>query len=421
MRRDSRTPASRFEEIGVHSFRPPRIACKRESIVITRFDPAEEIYAFDHAGRFFTAWRNFRLYRRALDARVMEKHTDRRGRHPIRHRRFLSVTERSALIDDAASAAREALDALRRGTAELLWALPGPPDPERAARLVGAAARFDAAAAENDGRRFATVYTPVSILPPDRYLALVVQVTEGCHWNRCTFCSFYRDRPFRVKSVTDLAAHLDGLIAFFGDGLTLRRGVFLGDANALLLPSKDLEPRLDLIGSRLPEHTQDISAFIDVFTGHHKTAGDFAALRARGLRRVYLGVETGDDRLLAFLNKPQTAAEAVSLVRAAKAAGIGVGVIVMAGIGGRHYWQRHVEATLDLLGRMELGTGDVVYISGFTAPTQGPYADRARLEGIAPLDAEAVADQVEELRRGAMAVVGPGTRVAPYDIEEFLY
>lgn len=416
-----RTPAVRCEEIGVATARPPRIACKRESAVITRFDGAEEIYAFDHAGRFFTAWRENRLFRRALDGRVLEKYTDRRGRHPVRHRRFLGAGERAALVDDAAAAARATLEALRDGTAELLWALPEPPDRSWAQRMAAAAAAFDAREADVDGQRFHSVYTPVSILPPDRYLALVVQITEGCHWNRCTFCSFYRNRPFRVKPIADFAAHLDAIIGFFREGLALRRGVFLGDANALLLPADDLGPRLNLVAQRFPGHAQDVSAFIDVFSGHHKTVEDFSALRARGLKRVYVGVETGDDGLLALLNKPQTSMDAVGLVRSMKAAGLAVGVIVMAGIGGLGYWRRHVEATLGVLSRMALGTGDLVYVSAFTEPAEGPYAERARLEGLVPLDHAAVADQVEELRRGAARVVGPGTRVAPYDIEEFLY
>jgi radical SAM superfamily enzyme YgiQ (UPF0313 family) len=44
-----------------------------------------------------------------------------------------------------------------------------------------------------------SIYKPVSILPPDQYLALVVQATEGCSYNECSFCTFYRDRPFRIK------------------------------------------------------------------------------------------------------------------------------------------------------------------------------------------------------------------------------
>lgn len=403
------------------SERAPRVACKRESVVVTRFAPGEEIYAYDHAGRLFTAWRGHRLYRRALDGQVLEKHTDRRGRRPVTHRRFLDRPERAAFIDEAALAAGEALTAFRAGSAEVLWSLPVPEDRRLIEELVTAAARFDARAADTDSRRFDAAYTPVPILPPDRYLALVVQVTEGCHWNRCTFCSFYRDRPFRVKPLPEFRAHIDAVTDFFGRGLRLRRGIFLGDANALLLPAADLAPRLDHLASRLPDHARDLAAFIDVFTGHKRREAEFTALRARGLRRVYLGLESGCDDLLVFLNKPQTAADGIELVHAGKAAGLSVGVIIMAGVGARAFWTRHVDATIEALGRMRLGGGDLVYVSAFAAPAEGPYAERARAAGVEPLTGDQVADQVDELLLGARRVVGAGTRVAPYDIEEFLY
>lgn len=401
--------------------RPPRIDCKRESLVITRFGDGDAIYSFDHAGRLFAVWQRARLFRRALDGRAMEKFTDRRGARPRRHRRFLDPAERSTLIDSAAWAAAEALGALGSGKAELIWSLPGPPNAQKAAGLVEVAARFTAKAADADAQRFWAAYTPVSILPPDRYRALVVQITEGCHWNRCTFCGFYRDRPFRVKTVDEFAAHLEAVAAYFGAGLSLRLGAFLGDANALLLPADDLAPRLDLLACRLPDHATDVSAFIDVFTGHRRDATGFAALRARGLRRIYLGMESGDDATLAFINKPQTAAKAVELVCMAKSAGLSVGVIVMAGIGGQQYARQHVQATLNTLSDMPLGPGDLVFVSAFAAPEDGPYAERARTQGVAALTANEVEDQVDELMTGAGRAGGPGVRVARYDIEEFLY
>lgn len=413
-------PPRPCEESGVASA-AFRIACKRESTVITRFGPGEEIYAFDHAGRLFTAWRGNRLYRRALDGRTMEKHTDRTGRHPRRFRRFLEPAECRSLVEEAAATAREALAALSRSEAEVIWSLPGPERSEQVRQLVTAAGRFTAEAAEADRRRFESVYTPVAILPPDRYLALVVQVTEGCHWNQCTFCSFYRDRPFRVKPYEEFVRHLEDVIAFFGNGLSLRRGVFLGDANALLLPTELLVPRLDHLRGRLPGLAEDISAFVDVFTGHRRQSTDLAPLSGRGLRRIYAGLESGDDELLAFLNKPQTAAECVELVHVAKAAGLRVGVIVMAGIGGRAYWKRHVTATVATIAQMRLGAGDLAYVSAFEAPSRGPYAERARAAGIGALDQTEVADQADELLRAIAGVVEPGARVAPYDIQEFLY
>lgn len=401
--------------------RPPRVACKRESLVITVFDGEEAIYTFDHAGRFWSAWAGYRLYRRALDGRVMRKHTDRSGRHPRRHRSFLEDGARAAITDAAAGAAAAALDALREGTAEIVWSLPGDPDADRAAEFLEAAARFDAGTADADAQRYASVYAPVSILPPDRYRSLVVQVTEGCHWNRCTFCSFYRTRPFRIKPLDEFAAHLDAIRAFFGQGLTLRRGTFLGDANALLLPAGDLMPRMDLLARALPDHANDLAAFIDVFTGYRRDHRDLATLRARGLRRIYLGLESGDDELLEFLNKPQSAEEAIGLAHTARDAGLAVGIIVMAGIGGDAFWHRHVEATLAVIRAVELGAGDLLYVSAFAAPQAGPYAERAMAAGVKPLTEDEVWDQVDELVSGSKTALGPGARVARYDIEEFIY
>ena len=107
--------------------------------------------------------------------------------------------------------------------------------------------RWDWAALQADARRFGEIYRPVSILPPDQYLALVVQATEGCSYNQCTFCDFYRDRPFRVKSADELRAHIAAVQAFFGPALGLRKSLFLADANALVVPMPRLRAWLDVI------------------------------------------------------------------------------------------------------------------------------------------------------------------------------
>lgn len=107
-------------------------------------------------------------------------------------------------------------------------------------------------ALEADAIRFRSVYLPVPILPPDQYGALIVQLTEGCSYNQCTFCRFYRDRPFRAKTSEELRAHLRAVREFFGEGLRLRRSVFLADANALVLPPARLVDAFDLLHAELP-------------------------------------------------------------------------------------------------------------------------------------------------------------------------
>jgi hypothetical protein len=398
-----------------------RVTVTPSTLVLTAWNGGETIYTYDRSGRLFAGWVGQRLYRRALDNRVVEKHTIVVDglRTPVR--RQLDPDERDRFVDRAARAAAAAQVALARGEAELLWSAGGRPSVGDALRVVASAAAFDSSAARQDARRFEAVYRPVGILPPDQYLAVVVQVTEGCHWNRCTFCTFYRGVPFRVKSQDELRAHLDAIRQFFGDGLSLRRGVFAGEANALVLPTPDVVARLELIQAWAGGGTRPVTAFLDIFTGKKKSADDYAALRRCGLRRVYVGVETGDDDLLRLLNKPQQARDALDLVRTLKAAGLQVGVIVMAGVGGRRFAETHVARTLRLLNALPLDEGDLIYLSAFAQRPESAYAATARLYGLEPLTPREVQDQIRRLREGLRFPRPGGPKVARYDVDEFLY
>lgn len=401
-----------------------RLTVKDDAVVITLGADNESIYTYDRAGRLFAAWVNQRLYRRGLDNRLIEKHTVRASglRTPVR--RVLDEKEKDDFLDRAAQGACDVEDALGRGRVEILWSAKSTPSFGEALRLVAEAAAFDAQAARLDAERFATVYRPVGILPPDQYLALVLQVTEGCHWNRCTFCTFYRQIAFRVKPISELEHHLDAVTRYLGEGVSLRRSIFLGEANALALPTDDLAARLDLItrwfatnGTR----SKHIYSFLDIFTGQHKTAQEFAELRQRGLQRVYVGIETGDDALLAFLNKPQRAADAAALVSTLKRSGLEVGVIAMAGVGGAEFAESHTAKTVDLLNRLPLDAHDLIYLSAFVEHPHADYVAAARARGIRALSPPVIHAQLRAIRNGLRFAPRTGPRVARYDVEEFLY
>ena len=144
-----------------------RITVKDDALAVTRTGGEEEIFTYDRAGRLFAAWIAQRFYRRGLDGRVLEKHSTREGAHRIGHRRILSPQEADRLVDHAASAAAQALSQLARGEAELLWTASTAKSMGEALRLGAAAAAFDTEAAHRDAARFAGVYRPVGILPPD--------------------------------------------------------------------------------------------------------------------------------------------------------------------------------------------------------------------------------------------------------------
>jgi radical SAM superfamily enzyme YgiQ (UPF0313 family) len=358
-------------------------------------------YSFDLAGRLIGAFLGGVNYRRGLDNRVLSKW---RGADGVRQRRWLSPDEARRFLTEAYDLAH----LVAQTTAE----------PELAVLQ-----RWDWAALLADARRFGEIYRPVSILPPDQYLALVVQATEGCSYNQCTFCDFYRDRPFRVKSADELWAHIAAVQAFFGPALGLRKSLFLADANALVVPMPRLRAWLDVIAeARILPEGAGIYSFMDAFDVHRKTPDEWAELAARGLRRVYIGMETGDDGLLRWLRKPGTAADVTEAVSLLKRAGIAVSVIIMTGVGGERYAAAHVCGTITMLNAMPLGAGDLVYFSPFVAQPGSEYGSLAATEHIRSLSDTEIAAQ-EVAIRGALQPHDPKhpPQFSRYDIREFIY
>jgi len=267
-----------------------------------------------------------------------------------------------------------------------------------------------------EAERFARVYKPISILPPDHYLSIVLQATEGCTWNRCTFCSFYQDRPFRAKSTDEFAEHVAAVRRFLGRGVLMRKGVFLADGNALALSHARLEPMFRLVRQAFPAHR--IYSFVDLYTGERRPVDEWRHLVQLGLHRVYIGMETGLDELLKFLNKPGSQEELSAFVADLKQAGAAVGLIVMVGVGGVQYREAHARATLAAVARMPLGREDLVYLSPFIEHPGSVYAARRQEAGLTPLTP---AETETELRRLATSLRAGGVRAARYDIREFIY
>jgi len=274
--------------------------------------------------------------------------------------------------------------------------------------LLEAAARFDRAASRADAERFRALYRDVAILPPDQYNALVFQATEGCAYRGCLFCDFYRDRPFRAKSPEEFAAHVEAVLAFHGEGWRQRRFVFLGEANALGLPTKTLSAMLRVVRERV---ALPVGSFVDAFTRRP----DFAVLAPLGLRRVYVGMETGCDELLRWLRKPATAESVTATVNAAKAAGLVVGVIVLLGAGGERFSESHVRETVRVLNALPLGKGDYIYFS--------PLVVRPGSRYDAPLLSPELMQQQERAIRVGLRFDGGRGRpyLAHYEIESFVY
>ena len=228
-------------------------------------------------------------------------------------RRELPPAERDALLARVFADLRALADAVPRLDLS-------PADRRYLAEALALVLDFGPDRLAADGALFRALYQPVSILPPDQYLALVLQATEGCSWNRCTFCGLYRDRAFRIHSPESFRDHCARVRDFFGEGMSLRRGIFLADANALIIPQARLvaifRDRAGIFRACRTVRARSIRSSARS-TWTRKSAEDWADLHALGLKRAYIGLETGDDDLLRFLNKPGTVQDAIEAVRGA--------------------------------------------------------------------------------------------------------
>jgi len=165
--------------------------------------------------------------------------------------------------------------------------------------------------------------------PPSEARSLIFQVTLGCSWNRCLFCAMYRTKTFVVrpfedieKDVTEMAWRYPGT-----------RKIFLADGDPLAAPADFLIRVLDLMNQRFP-NLERISTYAGPTNLKNKTIEELRELKARKLDVLYLGIETGNDKLLKKIKKGATANQIIDVSRKAIEAGLRMSTFIILGLGG---------------------------------------------------------------------------------------
>lgn len=208
---------------------------------------------------------------------------------------------------------------------------------------------------------------PVEILPPDRYCDLVVFPTLGCPNGQCSFCAFYRQRPFQILSSKDYEDHLEAVKTLFGRSLGLRTGLFLGSANALAMPQNKLLETIKLTKESLEGWLwpRGLAAFWDPDHSPQRSVLDWQDLMDAGLTRVFVGLETGWPELREKLGKSADLEQLVNRLSRLKESGTGLGIIVLSGISQSPSAATHHRLTTEVIKLLDLGQKDIVYVSPF--------------------------------------------------------
>ncbi len=185
--------------------------------------------------------------------------------------------------------------------------------------------------------------------PPSEADSFILQATLGCSFNRCSFCSMYRTKHFAIRPLDQVQAEIRTVARAY----PASRRVFLADGDALAAPTEHLLTLLYSLRSAFPR-LERVSSYALPANLLKKSVEELTQLRESGLALLYYGIETGSADLLKRITKGATPKAMITGLSKAKQAGLRISATVILGLGGQAYWREHIDATADLVNRVEL-------------------------------------------------------------------
>ena len=227
------------------------------------------------------------------------------------------------------------------------------------------------------------------IRPPSEAYSLLIRATRNCPWNRCQFCAVYKGQKFELRPAEEVLKDIETAKAIADEikGLTWRTGyggrlkevaatvynqyqhnagvrnvalwlwaggefAFLQDANTLIMRTPDLVTVIRFLKETFPEITR-ITSYARSKTAAKKPLEDLKQLKDAGLSRLHIGLESGSDLVLSYMEKGVTGDEHIEGGKKVKEAGISLCEYVMPGLGGRRMSSDHVTETARVLNEID--------------------------------------------------------------------
>jgi radical SAM superfamily enzyme YgiQ (UPF0313 family) len=227
------------------------------------------------------------------------------------------------------------------------------------------------------------------IRPPSEAYSLLIRVTRNCPWNRCQFCPVYKGQRFELRAAEDVIRDIETAKAIadeikelawrtgYGDRLrdvaaTIYNGyqhnasicnvalwlwaggesAFLQDANTLIMRTPDLVRVVSFLKQTFPELSR-ITSYARSKTAAKKSLEELKELKDAGLSRLHIGMESGSNIVLSYVEKGVTAEEHIIGGKKVKRAGISLCEYVMPGLGGRKMSSDHVLGTATVINEID--------------------------------------------------------------------
>ncbi|MDD6816789.1 MAG: radical SAM protein [Firmicutes bacterium] len=198
--------------------------------------------------------------------------------------------------------------------------------------------------------------------PPSEAYSLLVQVTIGCSHNKCTFCNMYKDKQFRVRNPQEVLEDL----AWAREKYRRVDRIFLCDGDALCLSNRKLLEILDYIRDHFPE-CERVTSYGRAQDALRKSDEELQELRAHGLSMIYLGAESGSQRVLDQVKKGETREELITGVQKLENNGLATSVTFISGLSGQDGWEEHAIESGKMIAEMNAS-----YVSLLTLMVEPP-------------------------------------------------
>ena len=269
------------------------------------------------------------------------------------------------------------------------------------------------------------------IRPPNEARSLLLRFTRNCPWNRCEFCPVYKGRKFSLRSVADIKQDIQTARDIYDDVLQLswrlgsdgrvddrvisdifnRNGLsssyksvaswiyygtqacFLQDADNLIMPVDDLVEALTFLKEKFPMISR-ITTYTRSKTITQRSVESLKRIRAAGLDRIHIGLESGYDPLLKLIKKGVTGEGHIEAGRRVKDAGMALSEYVMPGLGGREMSKGHAEATAAVLNAIN---PDFIRLRSLRVPRRVPLYQRLEAGTFTMLSDDELADELHLL------------------------
>ncbi len=185
--------------------------------------------------------------------------------------------------------------------------------------------------------------------PPSEADSLLVQATVGCPHNKCSFCMVYKKGPrFRVRPLAEIKADLREAAAELGPRV---RTLFFPAGNSLAMPTGELA-EICREARRLFPNLERITVYASMPAIEAHGPRGLARLRAAGLSRLHVGLESGHGPTLRRVKKGTDPAQQVRAGVMALEAGLELCLYVLLGLAGPEDSLEHALATAEVVNRI---------------------------------------------------------------------